>query len=61
MKTYEEIFEDNTEETLVNEIDEFKNPELAQSKLKSMLIQLKKDQDEWFSKHGGKELFKKLG
>jgi len=29
MKTYEEIFEDNTEETLVNEIDEFKNPELA--------------------------------
>ena len=30
MKTYEEIFEDNTEETLVNEIDPFENPELAQ-------------------------------
>ena len=30
MTTYKEIFEYNTEETLVNEIDEFKNPELAQ-------------------------------
>ena len=29
------------------------------SKLAAMLTQLKKDQDEWFSKHGGRELFEK--